>query len=249
MTLRMVGWVVIGLAAGLLGFLTIFLKRGRHYPIRTHQIARLFSSSQEASIERGLPRQIVLGHQLWSYSYPGLGLWAIGALPVFLTPEASADGLLSVLTADGALAIMARQVAEQTYHDGYSPFLSQTCAQIRLPGLTPLAFTAGFLSGITRQPYGTLSLLGAYGPESLLWVDAVQRRDGMAMAAAGTLAGQAALYAYVQNILIGESIFMLPNLIKPGYSSQASLLTEDILRIILIASLIIGTMLKVLGVL
>ncbi|MFN2302748.1 MAG: hypothetical protein ACK2TV_03360, partial [Anaerolineales bacterium] len=206
MTVEIIGWVLIGLAAGLLGVLTFIFKWGRQYSVRELQMGQLFERSQEASIERGLRRQIVLGHQFWSYSYPSLGLWTVNVLPVLLKPEVGEDGLLSVSTADGTLAVMARQVVEQTYRNGFSTFLGHSGVQINLPGLTPLVFTAGFLSGIVRQPYGSLTLLGVYGPESLLWVDAVQSRDSVVMAAAGTLAAQAALYANVQNILIGESI-------------------------------------------
>lgn len=249
MTLRTVGWLVIGLSAGLLGFFTLFFRRERQYPIRKLEMARFFSKSQEASIERGSPRQVVLGNHLWSQLYPGLGLHAISVLPVFLTPEASGDGQLSVRTADGTLAVMARQVAEKTYRDGYSLFLGQHHVRINLPGLTPLTFTAGFLSGIGSQTPGTLTLIGNYGAESLLWADAVQGREGIVMAAAGTLAAQAALYNYVHHIFIGESVFMLPELMASSRNRQASLLTEDILRMLLITSLIFGAILKAMGVL
>jgi len=249
MTLRIVGLMVIGLSAGLLALITLYYKRGRNYPIRKRQLVKIFTRSQEASIERGLHRQVFLGHQLWSFPYPGLGLHALGVLPVFLKPEATGDGRLSVITADGALAVMARQIADHNYRDGYSPLLTKPGVRINLTGPTPMTFTASFLSGNSGQPYGTLAMLGNYGPESLLWANAVQNRDGMVIAGAGTLTAQAALFASVQHILIGESLYSLPNLIMPNPNRQAGLLTEDILRVLLIISLILGVILKVLGVL
>jgi hypothetical protein len=239
------GWIVIGFSVLLLVVLAIVFKRNLRYQSRRVREIEAMVDSQVISVERGMNRHIILGDQLWSWLYPGLGLHPLSTLPNLLNPEIAADGRLTISTSDGSLAVFARQIVNQSYQDGYSPFFENRGVTTTLPGSSPLAFTAGLLPEIGKHSQGMLLFLGQYGPESALWAEALRGQDRFLVAAAGTLEAQAALFSQVRNLILGEMVFMLPR----NAANSASLLTEDILRILLMLGLVLGAILKLVGVL
>jgi hypothetical protein len=249
MSWSQLGWVVIALSVILMASLWIVFHKWKGYPVRCQPAAETLIDARVASIEQGHPRQIILGHQLWSQAFPGLGLHALAVLPSFLDPETGMDGGLTVSGADGSLVVFARQIIQGRYQDGFSADLSAPGVRVALPGPTPLAFTAGLLPQLGADPNTSLVLFGFYGPEALLWTEATAARGGHTFAAAGTLASQAALYLSVRDLLIGEEVFLLPGLLEETARNHAGWLTEDILRFLLILLLITAAILKMVGVL
>jgi len=248
MTWTLVGWVFIGCAAVLL-LISIFIRFENRYPIRQMPAIAHLRKAQSASMETGRGRWVLLGDRFIPQAYPGLGLHALSVLPMFLSMESGVDGGLTLGSADGSLAVFARQVVQNNYRDGFSPVLHQAGAQIALYGPTPLSFTAGLLPELSPLTSGSLALFGHYGPESLLWVDAVQRRHGAIFASGGSLAAQAVLFLSVRDVLIGEATFAYPQAPAPDNRAARQLLTEDVLRLALILGLLIGVGLKLGGVL
>lgn len=249
MNWSLVGWVVIAISAILLTVMVLLFKKGISYPVRRNPAIEGLIASRISAIEMGQRRQVVLGHQLWSRVNPGLGLHSLAVLPTFLDPETGMDGGMTVSGGDGSLAVFARQIIKNRYRDGFLTALHDHGVRSALPGPTPLSFTAGFLPELHAHPHASLAVFGDYGAEAALWVDAVTSRGGYVFAAAGSLASQAALYASVRDLLIGEEVFLTPGLLAPDAINQAGWLTEDILRSLLILLLITAAILKMIGVL
>jgi hypothetical protein len=249
MTWSLVGWAFIGLSATMLMVYTLLFKTGKLYFARRFPAVERLKSSRVRSLEGGKKRGIIIGHQLWSRSYPGLGLEAISALPVFIDAENSVEGGQVVSTSDGSLLVLARQVTLGKYQGGFSKPLSEVSSSLSLLGMTPLSFTAGVLMELKNQPYGSLALFGNYGPEAALWVGALANNKAFGFAAAGSLSSQAALFLSVRDLMIAEEVFLLPGLIRSRSADQAGWLTEDSLRILLILLLILGAVLKMVGIL
>lgn len=249
MTWSLVGWVVIGLTAGLLFIFSFLLRDWGSYQVRSSPLIKRFIASRVSAIEQGKRRQVVLGHQLWSQTYPGLGLHALAVLPTFLDPESVLDGSQYISGGDGALVVFARQLIKGRYQNGFSMALHDSGLRPRLHGPTPLSFTAGFLPELGTHPHGSLALFGDYGPEASLWIEAARTRGACVFAAAGSISSQAALYMNMRDLLIGEEVFMLPGLLEPTAMNRAGWLTEDIVRILLILFLIAAAILKMAGVL
>lgn len=244
------GWGFIGLSAILLILFTYLFKLKQGYQIRRMPAVTALLASRASTIEQGKRRQIVLGQQLWSRTYPGLGLQSLAALSAYLNPESMADGRLTISGGDGSLVVFARQIIHGCYQDGFSTDLNNApVVDIALPGPTPLSFTAGLLSKISISPHHSLALFGQYGPEAMLWTESAADDGGEVFAAAGSLASQAALFLTVRNLLIGEEIMMAPGLFEPSTNSGASWAAEDLLRFLLILLLITGAILKMVGIL
>ncbi|MBG0787229.1 MAG: hypothetical protein H0S79_19220 [Anaerolineaceae bacterium] len=248
MTWTMVGWIIIGLAAVLLAALTWIVKP-RALALRRQDFFRHLNRSRTATLEQGRRQEVVLGHALWSRAYPGLGLSGLASYDALLDAETLADGRQTVSANAGILAVFARQIIRGRYDSGFSDQLLPAEIQPVVYGPTTFSFNAGLMSDLKMQDYGTLVILGDFGPESAISVKNIHDQRGQAFAAAGSLASQAALLLNVQNILLGEEVFMAPALLDPQPKNLAGAQAEDWLRIGLILALVIGATLKAVGVL
>jgi len=249
MTWSLLGWVFIGLSALMLVIFNLLIKNHKTYPVRRFPAVERLMAARVAALERGKNRAVILGHQLWSPAYPGLGLGALSVLPPLLNAEQVEGGGQVVAVGDGGLLLLARQIAVGRYDDGFSKSLIGSGFGVALLGITPLSFTAGLLPELRSQPYVSLALIGNVGPEAVLWVEALTDKNEHAFAAAGPITSQAVLFPSIQDLIMGEEVFLLPGLLKERTSDRAGFLTEDILRMGCILLIVIGVIFKILGVL
>ncbi len=89
--------------------------------------------------------------------------------------------------------------------------------------------------------------MGHFGVEAGLLADAAERDNALAVGASDDLAGQAVWYASAPETLIGEELFAASAYIGGTPAQTASLSVQDLLRWIIIASLIVGAAAKLLG--
>jgi hypothetical protein len=251
--LALIGLLVILITALLLFILGWLLDRRDFFRPRRFSAIKAMKNAQTAAIEAGLSRHVFLGGQFHTTVYPGLGLLSLAALPWFGRGDSRADGRQQISTGDSQLFLMSRQVLEGSYRDGFSAVL-QDRPGLMIPGLTAFSTTAGLLPILLSRPHGSLSLIGHFGPEAALWAEAVTDEGGPAeeahvFAAAGTLEGQAVLYLMIRDVLVGEEVFAVPASLSPTPFNLASLQTQDVLRVLLILALILGAVLKMLGIL
>jgi len=249
MTWSLVGWAVIGLSALMLVIFNILFKNHKAYPVRRFPAVDRLTASRAAALERGKKRAVILGHELWSPAYPGLGLGALSIVSPLLEAEQVKAGGQVIAAGDGGLLLLARQIAVGRYRDGFSKSLIESDLGVILPGMTPLSFTAGLLPELRSQPYGSMALVGNVGPEAVLWAEAVADIKEHVFAAAGPITSQAVLFPSIRDLIMGEGVFLLPGLLKARTSDRAGFLTEDILRMGCILLLVIGGILKLAGIL
>lgn len=119
----------------------------------------------------------------------------------------------------------------------------------RITGLTPYSYAAGTLSMIHEEDLGANMLIGSYGSEAGLITDAADRTGSMTLGGTDNLSGQAVLFASAQEPLIGEETYAGGAYLGAGPMHSASLYAQDILRWAIIALIILGVILNVIGVL
>ncbi len=117
----------------------------------------------------------------------------------------------------------------------------------RLTGLTPLSYVAGVIPAIRDERISTHVIIGNFGPEVGLLTEAADRQKTPVVAASDSLPAQAVLYATTQEPLIGEELFAAGAYTQAGPGHAASLLTQDVLRWLIILALIGGALLKMAG--
>lgn len=153
-----------------------------------------------------------------------------------------------VTSGDGSLAILSQDTLRAAYRianvpEQYEPSLA------RLAGPTPFSYIAGALPVITDERVSANILVGNFGPEVALLTDAADRENEFTLAASDSFAAQSVMYASAREPLIGEELFAVPAYLQAGPIYQASLRAQDILRWVIVAALLGGSVLAFLGLL
>jgi hypothetical protein len=117
----------------------------------------------------------------------------------------------------------------------------------RLVAFEPLSMAAGITSMIPDESVRANVLLGSFGPELALITESGRRNHLTQVAGSDELEGQAVAYAMADHALIGEEIFAARAYLSGDPGSLASIALQDVLRWLIIAGLVIGTLLGVLG--
>ena len=119
----------------------------------------------------------------------------------------------------------------------------------RLTGLTPFSYAAGVMRDIRDEGISTNVLIGNFGLEVGLLTEAADRQGAVVIAASDNLPAQAVLYAATADPIIGEELFAAGAYVQAGPLHASGLVVQDILRWLIIIALLIGAVLKVVGIL
>ena len=92
-------------------------------------------------------------------------------------------------------------------------------------------------------------LIGHFGAESALLADAAERENAFLIAGSENLTAQALFYAGAREALIGEELFASGAYADSLPIHKSSLAVQDILRWIIIGSIILGAILIMTGLL
>ena len=119
----------------------------------------------------------------------------------------------------------------------------------RLTGLTPFSYVAGTLPVIYDEDVGANLFIGSFGSELALMNEAGERAGSLTLAGTDNLSGQAVLYATAEEPLIGEETYASGAYLGAGAMHIASLRAQDISRWVIISLILLGALLKLIGVL
>jgi hypothetical protein len=150
----------------------------------------------------------------------------------------SGDATLTILSQDTLRA--AEKFSEQTIFDATAG---------RLTGLTPFSYAVGAIPVIRDEKVSTNVFIGNFGVEVALLNDAVERENSFTLAGSDNLTAQAVIYASAQESLIGEEVYAAGAYLESSRLHAISLTVQDILRWLIIASILVGTLLTLAGVL
>jgi len=149
----------------------------------------------------------------------------------------SGDASLSILSQDTLQAGYRAAGAEDQYRVSTG----------RLAGLTPFSYAAGTIPVTRDEMVSANVVIGDFGSESALLVEAADREDANLIAASDNLSAQSILYASAQDPLIGEELFASGAYVGAGVSHEASLQVQDVLRWLVILVILGGAFLKLMG--
>jgi len=117
----------------------------------------------------------------------------------------------------------------------------------RLVALDPITYAGGISSLMTNESIRTNIAMGSFGSELMLITESASRRGILQIVGSDRLDAQAVAYASSRYPLLGEEFYMARAYLSDTPSAIAGAATEDILRWILIALIIGGTILTSLG--
>lgn len=117
----------------------------------------------------------------------------------------------------------------------------------RVTGLTPFSYAAGVLPVIGDEKISTNLLIGHFGSEIGLLMDALTRKSTTNSSASDSITAQSILYLYNPDTLIGEELFASAAYVQKDPLHIFSLTLQDILRWMIILVILGGSVTKLVG--
>jgi hypothetical protein len=201
-----------------------------------------------SSVESGKRIHVSLGWSDMSGRFSTAGLAGLSVLERIGRVATISDKPPVATSGDPVLAILSQDTLKSTRRMLSARALREPDLGL-ICGLTPFSFAVGAMPVISEKQSIIEILIGHFGVESALILDASERHGNQSMAGSDQLPAQAILYAAAQDPLIGEDLFAAGAYLRAGSAQNASLHAQDVMRWLLILILVIGSLLKILGVL
>ncbi len=151
-----------------------------------------------------------------------------------------------ITSADGASMVLAYDLLAEA-HKGANASERFDPNAARVVGLSPESYAAGALVLPKDERLSGTVLLGAAGPEAALIADANSRAGLTTIAGVDRVAAQAALFAVADHPVLGEDVFAAGAYISRRPALLASLQAQDWMRLLVIAGIGIGVLVKTMG--
>jgi hypothetical protein len=199
------------------------------------------------TVENGRRLHVSLGEGGLTGASGAVSLAALSTLDRIAALSMISDRPPIATSGEGSLSILSQDELRSAYRDG-NALEQYDRDRGRLGGVTPLSYAAGTLPVIRDEQVSANILVGNFGSEIGLMTDAAYRQQAFVVAASDSLPAQAVIYAAAEEPLIGEELFSVPAYLQAGPFHVASLQVQDILRWVVIALILGGIILKLLGV-
>lgn len=208
-----------------------------------------FETQQGMAIESGTRMHVAAGTADLTSQQAAASILGVEVMEALARNSAASDRPLLSTTADGTVSILLQSRLHHVYtdlnlKDLYRPQLAQ------MTGPTPFSYAAGVMPLLHDEHVSVNVIAGQVGPEVALIAEAGRRQHAYLMGSSSEPSAQALLYAMADDPLIGEEVFAMPEYLqREKKATAASLRVQDILRLGFIAFLLIGSALKLTGVL
>lgn len=225
---------------------TIFLRRRFPAAFRHIEAFERLNRAVGLSVESGTRLHISLGRGNLFTTRGASALAGLAMLRKLSERTSLSDRPPIVTSGDPSLAIL----SQDTLQSGYRAAAAEEQYRFstgRLTGLTPFSYAAGTVPVTRDENVSTNVLIGDFGAESALIAEAAERENSTVIAASDNLSAQSVFYASSQDPLIGEELFATGAYVGAGATHEASLTVQDILRWLIIAAILVGSLLKFVG--
>jgi hypothetical protein len=239
-----VGGVIFG--ASLLYIVLSIILRGRRMIIfRPIPAFRILNQMVSRSVEQGQSLHITLGSGSLIGSHSTIGFSGLVTLENLSRVSLIADRPATCTSGDGGLDILSRDILNQTYRQSIKLGINQR-AQARFTGATPGTYITGTLTALLDGAFSGSVLIGDFNNLAIL-LTGVPFHDHAVLGSTDNLATQAAFYASSDETLLGEDVYVAGAYTAPNSSRSASLLTQDVLRWLVVVLTVAAIILKITG--
>jgi hypothetical protein len=243
--MMLIAFALTALAALLLlGF--IILRRRSPAILRPIEAFRQLNHAIGLSVENGTRLHISLGRGNLFTSRGGSALAALAMLRQVAERTSISDRPPIVTSGEASLALLSQDTLQAGYRAAGADDQYRASTG-RLTGLTPFSYAAGTIPVTRDENVSANVVIGDLGIESGLLAEAADREDAHLIAASDNLSAQSIFYASAQNPLMGEELFAAGAYTGAGASHEASLQVQDVLRWLIIAAILIGAVLRLIG--
>jgi len=243
--MNLLGLGLIGFAAVLLLAL-LLIKRKAPPSWRVLPALAKLSRAVDLSVEDGTRLFVALGRTSLLTPRGGAALAGLALLRRIAEHASLSDRPPVAVAGESSLALLAQDTLQAGYKSMGAGDLYQPTSG-RLSGMTPFSSAAGAMPILQDENVSAGMLVGDFGVEAALLADAAERQGAFLLGASADLSSQAALFASAQEPLIGEELFATSAYLDPGTSHSASLSVQDVLRWLIVLALLVGAVLKLIG--
>ena len=244
----LLGFIVVLLTALGIGFFSMKRTRAR-YPALFRKIPPIarFKRAIGLSVEDGSQVHVSLGSPDLTEPASTSALVGLSTLHRVGQLSSTSDQPPVCTSGDGGFALLSKDVlhgvaVETNTHEAYDANRGW------LTGITPFSYALGAMEVIADPGVKTNILVGNFGPEAALLSTAAEKRQSFTLNASHSLVGQAIFMATSRDVLLGEELYAVPAYLAYRPAHIASLRVQDILRFLVGGALLLGALLKVLGV-
>lgn len=237
---------VVIVAGALLFGLTILQRKTTPKLRSIPALSRLYRAVG-LSVEGGTRLLVSLGDPSLLTGSAGAPLAGLSMLRHLAERTSLSDRPPVAVAGEAPLAILAQDTLEAGYREAGAAEVYQPTTG-RVAGLTPFSATAGTIPIMSDENVTAAVFMGHFSVDAGLLADATERENAFAVGSSDDVAGQAVWYASAPETLIGEELFAAAAYVGGSRAQTASLTVQDILRWVVIAALVIGSMLKLAGV-
>jgi hypothetical protein len=238
-------FVLIVFAGLMLGF--FFLGKRWPFSFRSLKAYEALNVELERAVESGERVHLSLGTGTVNGSDFAPALAGLTILARLASSTAMSDKPVLVSSSDGAMNILAQDTLATAYRNvgAFSRF-DQTSG--RMIGSTPFSYAAAIPNLLDTEEISEHLMIGSFGSEGGLIADFGRRESAFVLAGTQNVESQALLYTTSDHALIGEEVFAGGAYLNMGPIHDASLHTEDVIRFAVIGLVVLGVILKTIGV-
>lgn len=216
--------------------------------LRAIQVFSRFRREVDLAVEAGKRLHISLGRGSINDLQGGAAFIGLTILDQCARAASNSDRPPVATAGDGVVTILSQDTLQSTYRSlateqRYDP------TNARLTGLTPLAYAVGAMPTIHDEHISANIFAGHFGAEVALLTEAGERSRTLTVAGSDSLPAQAVLYASSDEPLLGEELYAAGAYLGAGRAHSASLFMQDVLRWVLLVAIVLGAILKLLGIL
>jgi hypothetical protein len=243
----MLGAALVILSAGML---LIFLRPNKkRAPVKLREIPAFNNLRQilGAAMEQGTRIHLGLGRAAVGNPNYGSTLAGLNTLESITRSTLFADQTPVVTSGDGTTSLLGQDVIKAVYRkESTIDRVPQDGSQ--LVGVTPFAYAVGSIPVISSPEVSANILIGHFGVESGLLTTASQTDSIQTLGATDSLPAQSVFFNASEDTLLGEETFALPAYLDQKPSMLASLMVQDLLRLVLVFGMLVGVVLVIMGV-
>jgi hypothetical protein len=241
----LIGLMIIGLTVALM---LVFTAQARRSPLPMRPIKAMdhLARAVGLTVEDGRRVHITFGRGDFFDSHAASTLTNTALLKEVLKRSAGSDRPPSITSGDGISTLLAVDTLYSSRQGGISSDRIDP-RRGRLAGTTPFSYAVGVLPALQSEQTSMMVAGGMLGAEISLILDTAETESVNILAAPDSPVGQAVAFACPVDALLGEEIYALPAYLNSNGIYAASLLTQDVLRWILIIFLIMGAILRAIG--
>ncbi len=242
------GFIFTLLCLGLILFFIFYDRAETKISLRTIQAFNHLRREIDLAVEAGRRLHISLGRGTINDLQGGSAFVGLTILDRCARAASNSDRPPVVTSGDGVITILSQDTLQSTYRslateERYDP------TNARLSGLSPLAYAAGAMPVIQDENVSANIFAGHLGVEVALLTDAAERSQSLTVAGSDSLQAQAVLFATSDEPLLGEELYAAGAYLEAGVVHEASLRMQDIVRWLLVVVIVLGAILKLLGIL